>query len=70
MEYLLVHFPEARRVLIDGVDQGRTDQTIELAAGTYTVSLSPSDHVKPRKRTVRLSNTSPIKPREVAFAKT
>ncbi|HET6463999.1 MAG TPA: PEGA domain-containing protein [Nitrospiria bacterium] len=70
MEYLIVHFPETRRVLIDGQDQGRTDRTIELEAGTYTVSLSPSDHVKPKKRTVTLSNTSPIKPREVAFGKT
>ena len=70
MEYLLVHFPEARRVLIDGQDQGRTERTIELEAGTYTVTLSPSDNVKPKKRAVRLLNTSPIKPREVTFAKT
>jgi hypothetical protein len=56
-------------VLIDGQDQGRTDRTIELEPGTYTVSLSPSDDVKPQKRRIRLSKTSPIKPREIAFAK-
>ncbi|HTN43572.1 MAG TPA: PEGA domain-containing protein [Nitrospiria bacterium] len=70
MEYLSVHFPETRRVLIDGRDQGRTDRTIELEAGTYTVSLSPSDDVKPKKRRVRLSRTSPIRPKEITFAKT
>jgi hypothetical protein len=69
MEYLIVHFQETRRVLIDGQDQGRTDRTIELEPGTYTVSLSPSDDVKPQKRRIRLSKTSPIKPREIAFAK-
>jgi len=70
VEYLIVHFPETRRVLIDGLDQGPTDQTIELAPGTYTVSLSPSDDVKPKKRRITLSKTSPIKPSEVAFGKT
>ncbi len=70
MEYLIVRFPETRRVLIDGVDQGRTDRTIEVEAGTYTVSLSPPDHAKPTQRTITLSNTSPIKPKELKFAKT
>ena len=68
MEYLIVRFPETRRVLIDGVDQGQTKQVIELEAGTYTVSLSPPDGVKPKKRTITLSNTSPIKPKEITFA--
>lgn len=70
MEYLIVHFPETRRVLIDGVDQGRTDRTIELEAGTYTVSLSPPDRVTPKQRKLTLSKTSPIKPKELRFAKT
>jgi hypothetical protein len=70
VEYLIVHFQETRRVLIDGQDQGRTDQTIELEAGTYTVSLSPSDDIKPKKRRILLSRTSPIMPKEITFAKT
>jgi len=69
MEYLLVHFPETRRVLIDGVDQGRTEETLELEAGTYLVTLSPPVDYKPKKRKVALKNTSPISPLEIRFAK-
>ncbi len=69
MEYLIVYFPETRRVLIDGEDQGETGETIELDRGTYVVSLSPSDDSTPKKHTVILKNTSPIRPKQVTFAK-
>jgi hypothetical protein len=69
MEYLIVYFPETRRVLIVGEDQGETGETIELDRGTYVVSLSPSDDSTPKKHTVILKNTSPIRPKQVTFAK-
>ncbi len=69
MEYLIVRFSETRRVLVDKVDQGRTDDVIELETGTYTITLSPPKNYTPKWRRVALSNTSPIKPKEVTFAK-
>jgi hypothetical protein len=69
MEYLLVHFPASRRVLVDGNDQGRTDETLELERGTYIVTLSPPLDYKPKKRKVALKRTSPVSPLEIRFAK-
>ncbi len=68
MEYLLVRYPQSRTVLIDGADQGRTNRLIELAAGTYTVTLAPPADFAPKRRRVRLRDTSPIVPKAVAFA--
>ncbi len=70
MEYLLVHFPEKRKVVIDGEPQGFTNETLELDKGHHLVSLiAPPNDFKPPKRTVTLKNTTPIKPREVGFEK-
>jgi len=69
MEYLLVHFPEPRRVLINGADQGRTAETLELDRGTYVVTLSPPQDYKPKKRKVALKRTSPVSPLEIRFSK-
>jgi hypothetical protein len=69
MEYLIVRFHEARGVLADKVDQGQTNQVIELESGTYTISLAPPANFKPKRRKITLSNTSPIKPKEITFAK-
>jgi len=69
MEYLLVHFPEPRRVLINGTDQGRTNAMLELERGTYIVTLAPPQDYKPKKRKVALKRTSPVSPLEIRFAK-
>ncbi|MCP9463870.1 MAG: hypothetical protein NNA25_03635 [Nitrospira sp.] len=69
MEYLLVHFPRSRRVLIDDEFNGRTNELIELEAGRHTVSLGPPyDNYEPDAYTVILKNTSVLDPREVTFA--
>lgn len=68
MEYLLVHFPRSRRVLIDDEFNGRTNELIELEAGRHTVSLGPPyDNYEPDEYTVILKNTSVLNPREVTF---
>jgi PEGA domain len=69
MEYLVVRFHERRRVLIDGVDRGRTDVILELERGTYLVTLSPPVNYRPGKRKVALKHTSPVSPLEIRFAK-
>lgn len=68
MEYLLVHFPRSRRVLVDDEFNGRTNELIELEAGRHTVSLGPPyDNYEPDEYIVILKNTSALDPREVTF---
>ena len=67
MEYLKVLFPRSRRVLIDEEFNGRTNELIELEAGTYTVSLGPPANFTPETRRVVLKNTDAFEPKEVAF---
>jgi hypothetical protein len=70
MEYLLVHFPDDRSVVIDNELQGRTNETIEVEAGTHIISLkSPPENFRPGQRKVTLTGTSALTPREVSFAK-
>jgi hypothetical protein len=69
MEYLVVHFPRSRRVLIDDEFNGRTEELIELEAGRHVVSLGPPyDNFTPDQYTVILRDTSELEPREVSFA--
>ncbi len=68
MEYLVVHFPRSRRVLIDDEFNGRTEELIELEAGRHTVSLGPPYHnFIPDEYTIILKDTSELEPREVYF---
>ena len=38
MEFLIMHFPRSRRVLVDDEFNGRTEDLIELEAGRHVVS--------------------------------
>jgi hypothetical protein len=67
MEYLVVRFPRSRRVKINDEFNGRTDELIELEAGTHVISLGPPDNFTPAERRIRLKDTSEIEPREVEF---
>ena len=67
MEYLIVHFPRSRRVKIDDEFNGRTEELIELEAGTHIVTLGPPDNFTPSQRKIVLADTDPLSPREVSF---
>ncbi|HEV8539562.1 MAG TPA: hypothetical protein VGQ60_00220 [Nitrospiraceae bacterium] len=67
MEYLIVHFPRSRRVKINDEFNGRTEELIELEAGTHTVSLGPPNNFTPAEQRIRLVDTSELEPREVTF---
>ena len=67
MDYLVVHFPRSRRVLIDDEFNGRTENVIELEAGRHVVSLGPPYNYTPEERTIILKNTAELEPREVSF---
>lgn len=69
MEYLLVHFPASRRVKVGAVLQGKTEELIELEAGTYSITLEPPINFAPKRQVVRLAGTTPLSPWEVTFAR-
>jgi hypothetical protein len=70
MEYLLVIFPESRRVIVDGFDLGQeTGEVIELEAGTHIITLGGPADFQPPERVVTLENTSVLEPLEVQFDK-
>ncbi|MBI4241206.1 MAG: hypothetical protein HY613_05765 [Candidatus Rokubacteria bacterium] len=68
MEYLIVHCPQKRSVMVDGVRHGETEDPIELEAGTYTITLEPADGSQPAQHQVVLLSTTLISPCEVSFA--
>ena len=67
MEFLVVHFPRSRRVKVDGEFNGRTDEVLEIDAGTHVISLGPPNNFTPTERKIVLKDTDPIAPREVSF---
>lgn len=69
MEYLKVAFNEKRKVVIDGVETGWTNEILELEKGMHLVTLSPHSDFKPLDQVIVLINTNPNSPREVLFEK-
>jgi hypothetical protein len=67
MEFLAVRFPRSRKVLIDDEFNGRTNELIQLEAGTHTISLGPPANFTPESRRIVLKDTTELAPREVAF---
>lgn len=67
MEFLVVRFPRSRRVKIDDEFNGRTDEVIEVEAGSHVVSLGPPDNFKPAKREIVLKDTAELAPMEISF---
>lgn len=70
MEYLLVKFAESRSVIVDEIIEGKTDQVLELEAGSHVVTLDGSPDFYPESREFILRNTSELSPREISFEKT
>jgi hypothetical protein len=66
-EYLVVKFPKPRKVLLNGVPKGNTNELLPLEAGKYTVSLEPPPDFKPPAQDIDLGNTSAEHPQEVVF---
>ena len=67
MEYLLVKFRESRPVIIDGHQQGNTNEVIELVGGQHTVTLGGKPDFTPTERTAFIKNTSVVTPHESHF---
>jgi hypothetical protein len=62
-------FLDDRDLIVGGEKQGTTNQIVELAAGTHTLTLGPPRNFSPKKMEVVLKDTTVISPREVRFEK-
>jgi len=69
MEYLLVHFPESRKVLVDGNEAGYTNETFPVDRGTHTIKLDGPADYHPKSIRRKIVNTTLVKPLEVQFEK-
>jgi hypothetical protein len=62
-------FLEDRELMVGGEKQGTTNQLIELAGGTHTITLGPPEDFSPKMMKIVLKDTTVISPREVRFEK-
>ena len=65
--FVSVRFDDRRRVIVDGVPNGYTNEIIEVLAGTRVFELEGRKNYKPLRLTVNLSYTSQNAPSEITF---
>lgn len=69
-EFLLVKFDEDRGVIVNGAPgEWWTNQTFQLQAGTYLITLAPPNDFTPPNIKVVLKNTTVLEPKEIVFTK-
>lgn len=68
-EYMIVRYPTARRVFIDGEEVGRTNEPLTVERGTHKIDLGQPANYTPSFRRVQVVDTNLAEPREVIFAK-
>jgi len=66
-EYLVVLFPQPRKVRLNDAPKGMTNELLTLEGGKYKVSLEPPYDFTPTEQEIDLRNTSALNPREVEF---
>jgi hypothetical protein len=67
MEFVIVTFPTARPVRMDGAQQGQTGQIIGVQRGTHIFDLGrPQDYAPPTVQTV-VANTTQMQPLVIPF---
>ncbi len=69
MEYVIVEFAEDRGVLIDDNENGRTNQTLMVEAGTHEFTLSDAADFTPEKREILVQYTASDDPLKIGFEK-
>ncbi len=69
MEHVIVTFPTDRYVYIDGEQNGRTNNSLRLGAGSHLFDLGPLKNYEPESQTVVVSGTTVLDPQEIVFTK-
>ncbi len=67
MEHVVVSYPENRKVHVDGVLMGRTNEVLALTAGAHVFSLSGLKDYDPAKINSVVVDTQPIEPLVIRF---
>ena len=68
MEYVIVEFDEDRAVYIDDQENGRTNQSLRVGAGTHSFRLGGEQNYSPPEITCAVSGTSVLSPKIIKFA--
>jgi hypothetical protein len=68
MEYVKVSYPDLKKVLVDGEEAGWTNEIMRLEEGTHTFCIDCL-RSRPKSRTVRITGTNELDPKEVRFAR-
>jgi hypothetical protein len=67
MEFIVVRFRDPRDVFVDGMQMGRTDETLRVEAGRHTIDLGDPPNYSPNWRRPDVQGTTSLKPMEVFF---
>lgn len=66
-EYVKVSYRRRRRVYIDGKQDGYTNMTLMVSAGTHRFDLGEHENYRPKQRRRLVKGTSSIAPLEIRF---
>ena len=69
MEYVVVSFPTDRIVYIDGEQNGRTNNSLRVDAGSHLFDLGAVKNYEPESQIVIVSGTTVLDPQEIVFTK-
>ena len=70
VEFLVVKFDEDRGVIVNGAGgEWRTNQTLQLQAGTCVITLAPPNDFTPPDYQFVLKNTTVLAPKEIVFTR-
>ena len=69
MEYVIVTFPTDRFVYIDNKQNGRTNKSVRVDAGSHLFDLGPLKNYEPESQIVVVSGTTVLDPQEIVFTK-
>ncbi len=67
MEFMIVIFPVARGVRVDGAPQGRTNTVLQIETGEHEVTLEGPRNFSPLSQRVLLANTAALDPVRITF---
>jgi len=68
MEFVIVVYPTARPVQVDGHDSGITNDLLRVDAGTHVFRLGEPLDFEPEFLEVRVENTTSLDPMEITFS--
>lgn len=69
MEFVIVTFPTDRLVYIDGEQNGRTNKSLRVDAGSHLFGLGPLKNYEPESQIVTVTGTTILDPQEIVFTK-